>query len=192
MSLEYPSSERENEMTKQLTAAEAKALCVRSIEVMTNGTLAELAEVVHQQATNREAKDEPPACRGVGPAAFLATADWLRAAYEDLRFEIHDVVADGDVVVVHATMSGQQVGPFVAYGADGAPAQAFPPKHKRFAVTQTHWFRVADGMVIEHWANRDDNGQAMQLGWIPPTPGYLIRMLLATRRAKRAHRDSLR
>ena len=48
-----------------------------------------------------------------------------------------------------------------------------------------HWFRVADGKVIEHWANRDDLGTAMQLGWTPPSPLYLVRMLLATRRARR-------
>ena len=40
-------------------------------------------------------------------------------------------------------------------------------------------------MVIEHWANRDDLGNATQLGWIPPTPIFLLRMLLATRRARR-------
>jgi hypothetical protein len=62
----------------------------------------------------------------------------------------------------------------------------FPPTRRRFAATQTHWFRIADGLVIEHWANRDDNGQAMQLGWIPPSPIYLLRMQLATRKAKRA------
>jgi predicted ester cyclase len=121
----------------------------------------------------------------VGPAAYFATAQWLRSAYADLAWQIHEVIAEGDLVVLHATMSGKQVGPFVTYGPDGLPAQVFPPTQKRFAVTQTHWFRIADGLVIEHWANRDDNGQAMQLGWVPPSPVYLVRMLLATRKAKR-------
>ena len=35
--------------------------------------------------------------------------------------------------------------------------------------------------VIEHWANRDDL-DAKQLGWVPPTPIYLVRMMLAERR----------
>ena len=34
-------------------------------------------------------------------------------------------------------------------------------------------------------ANRDDLGTAAQLGWTPPSPLYLVRMLLATRRARR-------
>lgn len=91
------------------------------------------------------------------------------------------------MVAVHTTMSGRQVGTFVVYGPDAAPAQVFPATGTRFAVTQTHWFKVADGMVIEHWANRDDMGQAMQLSWIPPSPGYLMRMRRALRHARRDH-----
>ena len=45
--------------------------------------------------------------------------------------------------------------------------------------------RMRDGLVIEHWANRDDLGMGQQLGWNPPTPLYLARMLVATRRARR-------
>ncbi|HEX4252663.1 MAG TPA: hypothetical protein VH008_32675, partial [Pseudonocardia sp.] len=50
-----------------------------------------------------------------------------------------------------------------------------------------HWLRVDDGRVIEHWAHRDDLGMAEQLGWVPPSPLYLIRCGLAGRRASRAH-----
>ena len=71
----------------------------------------------------------------------------------------------------------------LGYDADARPAQAFPPTGRRFATTQTHWFRIADGKIIEHWANLDDLGTAMQLGWSPPSPPYLVRMLLATLRA---------
>ena len=164
-----------------------KALCERSIHLMGNGTLEEFRSVVHPEATNREAAAEPPATRGRGPEACYATALWLREAYADLKWDIADVVAEGDHVVIHATMSGRQVKPFVTYDADGEPAQAFPATGRTFAVTQSHWFRVQDGLVVEHWANRDDLGNATQLGWIPPTPLFLLRMLLATRRARRAH-----
>jgi hypothetical protein len=44
---------------------------------------------------------------------------------------------------------------------------------------------MQDGKVIEHWAVRDDLGQARQLGWLPPTPAYLVRMAIAKRRVKR-------
>ncbi|MFC4017092.1 ester cyclase [Micromonospora sp. GCM10011542] len=153
--------------------------------IMASGDLADLAQVVHPQASNREAKAEPAACRGQGPAAFAATARWLRAAFADLNFDIHHVVTDGDLVAVHCTMSGRQVGPFVAYDERGEVDQAFPPTGRTFAVTQTHWFRVRDGQLIEHWANRDDLGMAAQLGWVPPTPAFLWRMARAKRRARR-------
>src|SRR5215210_334264 len=100
--------------------------CVRSMTIMASGDLDDLTQVVHPQAVNREAKDEPPACRGQGPAAFAATARWLRAAFADLTFDVQDVVADGDLVAVHCTMSGRQVGVFVGYDERGEVAQAFP------------------------------------------------------------------
>ncbi|HST82291.1 MAG TPA: ester cyclase [Kineosporiaceae bacterium] len=168
------------------TSTDAKQLALRSIQIMADGTFEDFEAVVHPQAHNREDVDEPPASRGRGPAAFYATALWLRDAYADLRWEIHDVVQEGDLVVVHATMSGRQVRPFVTYGPDSLPAQAFPPTGKSFATTQSHWLRIADGKVIEHWANRDDLGTAVQLGWTPPSPVYLVRMLLATRRVRRS------
>jgi predicted ester cyclase len=153
--------------------------------MMADGTLEDFRAVMHPNARNREDVKEPPASRGRGPAAFYATALWLRDAYAELRWEIHQVAAEGDVVVLHATMSGRHVRTFVNYDAEARPAQAFPPTGKRFSTTQTHWFRIADGKIIEHWANRDDLGTATQLGWAPPSPRYLVRMLLAIRRVRR-------
>jgi hypothetical protein len=82
-------------------------------------------------------------------------------------------------------MSGHHTGVATIYGEDGRLLQAMPPTGKRFAATQTHWFRLRDGRIVEHWANRDDQGMAMQLGWVPPSPWYLLRMAVATRRARR-------
>jgi predicted ester cyclase len=42
-----------------------------------------------------------------------------------------------------------------------------PPTGERFAAQQSHWFRVADGRVAEHWALRDDLGMMRQLGIAP-------------------------
>ncbi|GHE11163.1 ester cyclase [Streptomyces alanosinicus] len=69
-----------------------------------------------------------------------------------------------------ASKSARHTGTFVTYDENARPDGAFPPTGKTFSVPQTHWCRIADGRLIEHWANHDDLGQAVQLGWIPPTP----------------------
>ena len=165
-----------------------KSTAIRSIHLMASGDLADLESVYTADVVNREAKNEPPDTRGGGPAAMYATARWLRTAFSDLSWEIHEAVQDADLVVTHVTMSGRQTGPFVAYDPDGSIAAVFPPRGRRFACAQTHWFRMRDGRVAEHWANRDDLGMANQLGWVPPTPVYLFRMYTAKRRVRRLHR----
>ena len=167
------------------TTIDDTQIALAALHAMGSGTLADLTALYTSDCVNREAKDEPPETRGGGPAAMYATAEWLRHAFSDLAWEVHDVVHADDLVVVHATMSGRQTGPFVGYGPDGTVKVAFPPRGRRFAITQTHWLRMRDGKVAEHWANRDDLGMAEQLGWTPPSPVYLVRMLLARRRAQR-------
>jgi predicted ester cyclase len=164
---------------------EIKELALRHIRSMADGDLPEFREVIHPEFLNHEAKDEPPATRGRGPEAAYATALWLRTAFADLRWEIHEVVLERDLAVVHCTMSGRHTGLFITYDSNAAVKVVFPPTGKRFATTQSHWFRFADGQVIEHWANRDDLGTAEQLGWTPPSPIYLVRMALAKRSARR-------
>ena len=65
-------------------------------------------------------------------------------------------------------------------------AEAFPPTRRNLTSSQAHWLRIRDGQAVEHWAQRDDYGMAHQLGWVPPTPGYIVRSALAKRRARRA------
>lgn len=172
-----------------LTAADAaRALAIRSVRIMADGERADFDAIIHPEAINREGKSEPPATRGRGPAAYYATAIWLRSAYAELCHTVESAVVEGDLVALHTTMHGRHVGPFVVYGEDGQVEQVFPPTGMTFAVTQSHWLRIAEGKVIEHWANRDDLGQAVQLGWVPPTPAYLVRMARAKRKAQRENR----
>ncbi|MEC5199741.1 putative ester cyclase [Arthrobacter sp. PL16] len=116
----------------------------------------------------------------------------MRSAFSELAWDIHNVVRDSDPVVLRTTMSGHQTGPFVTYDNDANIKVVFPARGKRFAVTQTHWFRMREGKIAEHWANRDDLAMAEQLGWTPPTPLYLSRMLLSRQRARRAAKESSR
>lgn len=175
-------------MTTTTTTSADTAVAVAALHAMGSGERAEFDALYTTDAVNREAKDEPPETRGTGPAALFATAVWLRTAFSELSWEVHEVVRDGDLVVMHTTMSGRQTGPFVVHAPDASVKVVFPPRGRRFAATQTHWVRMRDGRVAEHWANRDDLTMGEQLGWTPPTPAYLVRMLLARRRARRSGR----
>ena len=167
-------------------SADPIAVAVRSIHAMAHGNRADFDILYHPQAVDRENPVQPPSSRVPGPAGFYATALWLRAAYADLHYDIHHAIADGDLVAVNSTMNGRHRAPFAVYTDAGAVDTVFPPTNKTFAMTQSHWFRIEDGTIIEHWANRDDLGTARQLGWIPPTPAYLVKMARAKRHAKRS------
>ena len=93
-------------------------------------------------------------------------------------------MAEGDLVVAHTVMRGRQVGPFATYRSDGQLAQVFASNGRSFAASPTHWYRLAEGRIIGHAANRDDLGQARQLGWVPPSPAFLVRSALARRRLR--------
>ena len=162
------------------------ALCAQSMDLMGTGSREDFEHAFHPEAINREAAVEPPAARQPGPAGFHATAQWLRAAFSGLHFEIHEAAEHDDLVVLHVTMSGRHTGDFVTYQPDTAIVDAvMPPTGKAFAITQTHWFRTRDGMITEHWANRDDLAMARQAGWVPPSPRFLLRAALAKRRARK-------
>jgi predicted ester cyclase len=146
----------------------AHDLATRDFRLMERWDDAEAAAIIAPTMHNEEAAPEPPAARQPGVAGARATYDWLHSAYADLHWTIHQLVAEGEWVVVRTTMSGRQTGPFVTYTPDGEVAQAFPATGRTFAASQTHWFRVSGGQLVEHRADRDDLGQALQLGWFGP------------------------
>ena len=75
---------------------------------------------------------------------------------------IHRVVAEDDLVVVHLTMNGRHV-------ASTMPLLAgLPPTSDAVAWDFIHIWRVEDGLIVEHWACRDDVGLLAQVGGWPP------------------------
>src|SRR5919204_49372 len=80
-----------------------------------------------------------------GPAHMRQTAEWLLAQFPDLHMTIEAIVAEGDTVAVRILSEGTNL---------GALNGMLPPTGKRFVARQSHWFRVADGKLAEHWATR--------------------------------------
>jgi ketosteroid isomerase-like protein len=82
----------------------AKLLARQQLAIIETNAL-DLADAnVTADFVNHRAADEPVAARGRGPDALRATVRWLRRAFSEIRFEIHDMVATEDVVYVVATM----------------------------------------------------------------------------------------
>jgi predicted ester cyclase len=122
-------------------------------ELFEKGNLEAADELIHPEFLNHEAPPDNPQ----GPEGLKETVSWLRGLWGPMRAEIEDEICEGDKVVARVTMHGRHVGEFLGKAPTG----------KEFATKQIHIWRIADGMVIEHWSVRDDLGQALQLGLIP-------------------------
>jgi len=167
-----------------MTTETLTTVAARTLQATVAGDVTGLTALIHPEASNREAVAEPAECRGRGPTAFAATSRWLREAWSDLAFTVGTCVAQNDLVAVHGRMSGRHTGPFTVYNAEARVEHVFPPTGRPFEVDHAHFFRMADGLVIDHWAVRDDRALGEQLGWAPPSPAYALRMTIATRRAR--------
>lgn len=93
--------------------------------------------------------ERPDAVEGV-----RGTGRWLTGAFPDLRFEILELIGEGDLVVAYVRWKGTHRGEF----------QGIPPSSLPVEVTAMHLFRVADGKLTEHWAVRDDLRLMQQIG----------------------------
>ena len=127
-------------------------------EVVNKGNLAEIDERIAQDLIEHN----PPPGVLSGPEGMKQSVAMFRAAFPDIHVTIHDVLAEGDKVVVRATASGTHRGELMGIPATG----------RRIAVDEIHIVRCVDGKVVEHWGVEDSLGMMQQLGLAesPPRP----------------------
>ena len=94
-----------------------------------------------------------------GPDTMRQTVEWLVDQYPDLTMTIEAIITEGDLVAARVLSQGTNLGKLNG---------VMPPTGKRFSAHQTHWFRVQDGRLAEHWATREDLPAMIQLGVITP------------------------
>lgn len=141
-----------------MPAEENKATVRRFVdEAFNRRNMDILDELVTPESFNHEAYNPEWQRGGDG---YKRTFEWLLSAFPDFRFDVDDMVAEGDMVAARVTMSGTHEGEFVG----------IPATERRFSVHQIHWFRLDDGKLVERWAVRDDMGMMRQLGVVTP-PG---------------------
>jgi predicted ester cyclase len=95
-----------------------------------------------------------------GPQGREGLKRILRTIDDDLgplSVEQHHLIGDGDLVAQHLTLRG-------THRASTMPLLApISPSGRAAAWTFIHIWRVSDGMIVEHWACRDDMGLVEQL-----------------------------
>jgi predicted ester cyclase len=95
-----------------------------------------------------------------GPQGREGLKRILRTIDEDLgpvTAEQHHLIGDGDLVAQHLTLHGTHKASTMPLLAD-APVSGRPA-----AWTFIHIWRVVGGVIVEHWACRDDMGLLEQL-----------------------------
>ncbi len=75
------------------------------------------------------------------------------AGISDPKFEIHDLIAEGDRVAARLTTSGRHTGTFMG----------IEPTGKRYSIDEIHIFRLRDGQLVEHWHEFDKGALMAQL-----------------------------
>jgi predicted ester cyclase len=100
----------------------------------------------------------PPGIEGIKAATTMAMQ-----AFPDRKVEIADIFGEGDLVVVRERMTGANNG--------GLPWFGIPANDKAVDYEWIQILRIADGKVVESWANIDLPKMMMQLGAMPGPGG---------------------
>jgi predicted ester cyclase len=103
----------------------------------------------------------PPFQQGTGMDGARQAFTYALGAFSDFRHEISAQYADGDVVITRITGSAKHTGEFLGIPATG----------KQVSMEGIAIHRIADGKVVEHWAQVDAMNLMMQMGAIPPPGG---------------------
>ena len=85
----------------------------------------------------------------------------MRTAFPDVRFEVHHLLAEDDLVACRSTMTGTHLGRL-----DLVPP-GIEPTGRSVRVAHMHFFRYADGRVTDLWHLWDTPGLLRQLGAAP-------------------------
>lgn len=94
---------------------------------------------------------------GAGPDVMKQAISRVSTGLSDARFDIQDIVAEGDRVAVRLTSTATQTGDFMG----------MPPTGRRYTIEEIHIFRISDGRIAEHWHQGDMLGMLRQLGLMP-------------------------
>ena len=135
-----------------MSAEENKALVRRFLEQVDVGDIAVVDEFIAPNYNDHN----PPPFPGLPPGREGARQAFVLAlaAFSDFHHTIEDQIAEGDKVVTRIS----------AYGTHTGELLGIPPTGKRVTMTGITIHRIANGRLVEHWAQIDTLGLLEQLG----------------------------
>ena len=123
----------------------------------------EHAEVIDELlAPDCEIHDGPVTVKG--PAEFRVVHDRFRSAFTNIRFTLHEVIAEGDIVSMRCSS-------LVIHSGDGL---GLPATGKEVSSTGMAMVRIRDGKIAEVWQNWDMLGMMHQIEEKPLSKTYMV------------------
>jgi predicted ester cyclase len=131
-----------------------KAIIRRLVEEGINGSNeSAFLELLSSDVVDHSARPGLPP----GPAGWNLYRKQFGAAFPDGRWEIAEIVAEGDLVATRAAFTGTHQGEFLG----------IPPTGRQVTLSAMYICRLVDGKIVERWTNSDELGMLRQLGAIP-------------------------
>ncbi|MFC6991363.1 ester cyclase [Haladaptatus sp. GCM10025707] len=132
---------------------------LKAIEDHTDGRIETLTDLVATDVVNHApvSSDELSTGEMRGIDAFREHAESVTHAFPDVRFDIHDMLAEDDRVMVRFDLVGTHDGPFMGVDATG----------KKITVSGIVVYRFEDGKIVERWSEADLVGLLRQVGALP-------------------------
>ena len=136
-----------------MSTEDNKAIVRRFIdEAFVKGRPDALDEIVSEDFTPRTWPSVEPGIESLKQAVTR-----MASGLSDVRFDVEDLIAEGDRVAVRLTAHAVHRGDFMGMPAAG----------KGYTISEIHIFRLTDGKIAEHWHVADMLGMMRQLGATP-------------------------
>ena len=143
-------------MSIHVSTQENAAIFQRVVEEMVNKGNFDIVNELFAPDFVEHNQLPPPMLAASGRETVRQVFRVLRAAFPDLRAEIHQVVAQSEHVVIYMTWHGTQNGEFLG----------IPPTGKSASFQVFDMVRVVDGKITDHWGILDQLAIFQQLGVI--------------------------
>lgn len=129
-------------------------------DVVEPGNLDRLPEFVAEDVVNHNAVSgvDVQTEEESGLEAFRTHVEAIVDGLSDRKFEIEDVITEGDRVMVRFVVSGTHNGPMLGV----------EPTGKRVRFSGIVVYRIVDGKIVERWSESNTIGLYEQLGALPP------------------------